>query len=125
MKLSILFCTSLIIFFILLQETNSAQKVVDFKAFDEKLKSIAASPFSRQRVKYIYFNVNKKKVGSVAYFSQMLESFLMTLNIRGTVYNLEDKLLMAMVNSDAEVDTDFLMKHFEGAFHSVQVRYPS
>ena len=106
-----------------IQEVFSAQKVTDFKAFEEKLKSIASSPFSRQRVKYIYFFLNRKKVNNVQYFSRMLEEFLLTLNIRGSVYSIEDSLLIAIVNMDAEVNTEFLKNHFEGAFEDVVVRF--
>lgn len=102
-----------------------AQKVTDFAAFDKKMKDISASPFSKQKVKYIYFFLNKEKVNNVRYFSNMLEEFLLTLNIRGTLYTVEDLLLIAFVNMDAKVDTEFLMSHFEGAFTDVKVRYPS
>lgn len=101
-----------------------AKKVTDMKAFREQMAVIANSPYSRQRIKYIYFELNRKKIGNIQYFSSMLEDFLMTINIRGTVYNIEDHLLIAMVNTDSEVDTNFLMNHFEGAFNSINIRYP-
>ena len=119
------FLISILFLLSIFQLTQQAQKVTDLAQFDEKLKLIASSPFSKQRVKYVYFFLNRKKVKNVQYFSNMLEDFLLTLNIRGTVYVIEDKVLIAIVNMDAEVDTKFLMEHFEGAFNDVRVRYPA
>ena len=113
-----------IVFLFLFLYVEAAQKVTDYKAFEEKLRSIASSPFSRQRVKYIYFFLNREKVHNVRYFSGMLESFLLTMNIRGTVYNIDDNVMMAIVQQDAEVNTEFLKTHFDGAFNEVTVRYP-
>lgn len=119
------FLIYIIIFLAVFQLAQQAQKVTDLSKFDEKLKLISSSPFSKQRVKYIYFFLNRKKVKNVQYFSNMLEDFLLTLNIRGTVYVIEDQVLIAIVNMDAEVNTEFLMKHFDGAFRDVKVRYPA
>lgn len=122
--MKIIFSILLMICFSQINLVSSAQKVIDYQAFDEKLQLIASSPFQRQRVKYIYFIVNRKKVHNVRYFSGMLEEFLLTLNIRGTVYNLEDNLLIAIVNMDAEVNVEFLKSHFGKSFKDVFVRYP-
>lgn len=103
---------------------DCAKKVTDMKAFREQMATIANSPYSRQRIKYIYFELDRNKISNIQYFSSMLEDFLMTINIRGTIYNVEDHLLIAMVNTESEVDTKFLMSHFEGAFKTINIRYP-
>lgn len=101
-----------------------AKKVTNLNEFREYLAEIASSPYSSQRVKYIYFEVNLKVVKNVMYFSSLLEDFLLTINIRGTVYNIEDKLLIAIVPFDSKIDEDFLLNHFDKSFLSVNVRYP-
>ena len=114
----------LLVAFVIIVYIQCAQKVTDLNQFKEHMDSIASSPYSRQRVKYIYFELNKSKIHNVQYFSSMLEDFLLTINIRGTVYNIEDRLLIAMVPTSSEVDTNFLMNHFEEAFSRIFIRYP-
>lgn len=113
-----------LLFFLMLNLTLCAKKVTDLKEFREHMEQIASSPYSRQRIKYVYFELNKQKIGNVQYFSSLLEDFLLTINIIGTVYNIEDKVFIAFVPTETNVDTKFLMDHFEGAFTNVFIRYP-
>ncbi len=109
---------------IMIKFSYSAKKVTDLKEFREHMEQIASSPYSRQRIKYIYFELNKEKIGNVQYFSSLLEDFLLTINIIGTVYNIEDKVFIAFVPTETKVDTNFLMDHFEGAFSNIFIRFP-
>lgn len=114
----------ILLLFLNISILHCAQKVTDMKNFKEHLANIANSHIQRQQLKYIYFELNTKEITNVQRFSSVLEKFLLTMNIRGTVYNIEDKLLMAIVDRSSEVNTDFLKSHFGNNFLSIHIRYP-
>ncbi len=94
---------------------------LDEKGFYDLIKEFENTPSMTQGELIYFFRIREnRRKDNINYLSEVFKKFLLSLNIRSTVYNWNNHDFIVLTKSD--IDIDMILSHFDDLIDKAGVR---